>query len=102
MVEVVWKQGAENDLMEVFSRLEEWREGNGARFVRSLDVLLQHIRMHPKMAPVFDRPMRRMVIGNSGYGIFYTVEMRGIIVMLSFISARTPRRFVKESDGFLI
>ena len=34
----------------------------------------------PQMAPVFERPMRRLVAGTSGYGLFYTVEARGIIV----------------------
>ena len=32
------------------------------------------------MAPIYERPVRRLVVGNSGYGLFYTVEARGIIV----------------------
>jgi plasmid stabilization system protein ParE len=79
MAEVVWKQGAENDLLEVFSNLEEWREGAGDQFVLSLDTLLQ-TSADIRKTPVFHRPMRRMMIGSWGYSIFYAVEARGIII----------------------
>jgi toxin ParE1/3/4 len=80
MIEIVWKQGAENDLLQVFSNLQDWREGAGERFVLALDASLNHLRVHPEIAPLFDRPMRRMVVGASGYGIFYTIETRRIFI----------------------
>jgi len=80
MADIIWKRGAEEDLVRVFSGLEEFRAGAGERFTRMLDDTLQNLRKHPHMAPVFERPMRRLVAGTSGYGIFYTVEPRGIIV----------------------
>src|SRR3954463_5156262 len=79
MLEVVWKGGAEQDLLRIFAELDERREGAGADFTRKLDASLQNLRSFPNMAPMFDRPMRRLVVGNSGYGLFYTVEARGII-----------------------
>ena len=80
MTDIVWKHGAEGDLLRVFADLDAVREGNGERFTHRLDGTLQSLRGHPQMAPVFERPMRRLVVGNSGYGLFYTVEPRGIIV----------------------
>ena len=80
MLEVVWKGGAEQDLLRIFAELDERREGAGADFTRKLDASLQNLRGFPEMAPVFDPPMRRLVVGNSGYGLFYTVEGRGIII----------------------
>ena len=80
MAEIVWKRGAEDDLLRIFAELEEMKEGGGDRFTRLLDGTLQNLRRHPQMAPVFERPMRRLVAGNSGYGLFYTIEPRGIIV----------------------
>ena len=80
MVEIVWKRGAEEDLVRIFSELEEFLDGAGERFTRHLDGTLQRLRSHPQMAPIYERPMRRLVVGNSGYGLFYTVEARGIIV----------------------
>lgn len=80
MPEVVWKQGAENDLLEIFSNLEEREQGTGERLVKRLDFTLGHLRQHPEMAPVFEPPVRRLVIGSTGFGLFYSVESRGIIV----------------------
>jgi len=70
MVEIVWKRGAEEDLVRIFSELEEFRAGLGERFTMQLDGTLQHLRNHPQMAPIYEEPMRRLVAGNSGYGLF--------------------------------
>ena len=76
--------------MSIFSDLEERREGAGEAFSKMLDGALQGLRGHPQMAPVFEPPMRRLVAGNSGYGIFYTVEARGIIVHALIHLSRSP------------
>lgn len=90
MPEVVWKQGAENDLLEIFSNLDEHEEGSGERFVRRLDFTLVNLQQHPEMAPVFEPPVRRLVIGSTGFGLFYSVEARGIIVHALLHLARNP------------
>ena len=90
MPEVVWKQGAENDLLEIFSNLDEHEEGSGERFVRRLDFTLANLRQHPEMAPIFEPPVRRLVIGSTGFGLFYSVESRGIIVHALLHLARNP------------
>lgn len=80
MPDIIWKRGAEEDLLSTFSELETLRKGSGERFALMLDDVLQSLRSFPRLAPIYDRPVRRLVIGNSGYGIFYTVENRGIII----------------------
>jgi len=55
-------------------------EGTGERLVRKLDSTLENLKIHPGIAPPFEGPVRRLVIGSSGYGLFYSVETRGIIV----------------------
>ena len=70
MPEIVWKQGAENDLFHIFAELENSSEGSGARFVQKLDFTLENLRLYPEIAPLFEKPMRRLVIGSSGYGLF--------------------------------
>jgi len=80
MPEIIWKQGAENDLFQIFSNLEDFSEGTGERLVRKLDSTLENLKIHPGIAPPFEGPVRRLVIGSSGYGLFYSVETRGIIV----------------------
>jgi plasmid stabilization system protein ParE len=80
MPEIIWKQGAENDLFQIFANLEGFSEGTGERLVRKLDSTLENLKVHPEIAPPFEGPVRRLVIGSSGYGLFYSVETRGIIV----------------------
>jgi len=79
MPEIIWKRGAEDDLLLVHANLEDARSGLGDRFVLKLDAVLDNVRNHPAIAPIYEPPMRRLVIGSTGYGIFYTVENRGII-----------------------
>lgn len=80
MPEIVWKRGAEEDLLGIFAKQEDFRTGFGESFTLKLDAVLENLRNHPGLAPVFEPPMRRLVVGNTGYGVFYTIEHRGIII----------------------
>jgi len=91
MPEIIWKGGAENDLLEVFAQLEDRSEGTGIRFLHNLDFTLGTLRQHPELAPIFEEPVRRLVIGSTGYGLFYSVEARGIIVHALIHLSRNPQ-----------
>ena len=91
MPEVIWKGGAENDLVEVFAQLEDCSEGAGIRFVHKLDATLANLRAHPELAPMFEETVRRLVVGSTGYGLFYSVESRGIIVHALIHLSRNPQ-----------
>ena len=80
MAEIIWKHGAEDDLLGIFREMEEHQSSSGECFALRLDAVLQKLRTYPNMAPIFEPPMRRLVVGNTGYGLFYTVESRGIII----------------------
>lgn len=92
MPEVIWKQGAENDLLQVFSEFEDREVGSGEGFVARLDFTLQHLRLYPEMAPIFEPPVRRLVIGATGFGLFYSVEARGIIIHALLHLSSNPER----------
>jgi plasmid stabilization system protein ParE len=92
MPEIVWKRGAENDLLQIFTELEEYSEGAGVRFIGKLDFTLESLQAHPEMAPIFNEPVRRLVIGSTGYGLFYSVESRGIIVHALIHLSRDPEQ----------
>ncbi len=93
MPEIVWKQGAESDLLRIFKELEDFLPGSGERFTWKLDAVLQTLKTHPSLAPVFESPMRRLVIGTTGYGLFYTGESSSTRL---FISASIPIEFAKK------
>jgi hypothetical protein len=61
------------------------------RFLHKLDFTLGNLRAHPDLAPMFEEPMRRLVIGSTGYGLFYSVESRGIIVHALIHLSRNPQ-----------
>src|SRR6266487_6419451 len=92
MPEIVWNRGAENELLQILAELEERGEGAGLRFVGKRDFTLGHLRAHPEMAPMFEEPVRRLVIGSTGYGLFYSVEARGIVVHALIHLSRDPER----------
>jgi plasmid stabilization system protein ParE len=90
MPEIIWKQGAENDLLQIFADLEDYSEGAGERLVRKLDLTLENLKIHSEIAPIFESPVRRLVIGSSGYGLFYSVETRGVIVHALIHLSKNP------------
>jgi len=79
--EVVWTNGAEEDLRWVYKWLEDTTEGSGDRFVHALDGGLSLVRDFPEIAAVYDWPIRRLVIKGGRFGMFYVSEPRGIIVI---------------------
>jgi plasmid stabilization system protein ParE len=91
MPEIIWKGGAESDLLQIFADLEDFSEGSGVRFLTKLDFTLENLRAHSDIAPIFEEPVRRLVIGSSGYGLFYSVEPRGIIVHALIHLSRDPK-----------
>ena len=48
MPEIIWKQGAESDLFQIFAELEERSEEAGVRFVGKLDFTLSNLRAYPE------------------------------------------------------
>ena len=62
------------------------------RFIGKLDFTLANLQAHPEMAPMFVKPVRRLVIGSTGYGLFYSLEVRGIIVHALVHLSRNPEK----------
>jgi plasmid stabilization system protein ParE len=47
MPEIIWKQGAENDLLQIFAELEQRSEEAGMRFVGKLQAFFARARILP-------------------------------------------------------
>ena len=90
MPEIVWLASAEHDLLAVFAELEKRRDGSGAELVVRVDAVLDHLRRHPELAPVYEPPIRRPVIATTGYGLFYSIQSRGIMVHALVHLSRSP------------
>lgn len=79
-MELVWTRGAEADLAAAYEDLEEQRSGSGDRLLLLTNSALELLRYFPEMAPAFDPPIRRLLLNRRRYGLYYTVENRGIII----------------------
>ena len=78
--EVIWTRGAEADLGALYQELEDYQSSNGDRLLLLIDSSLQLLRHFPEMAPIFDSPIRRLVLNSRKHGVFYSLENRGIII----------------------
>ena len=85
MPEIIWKAGAENDLLQIFTELEERSERVGVRFVGKLDFTLANFQAHPEMAPMFVKPVRRLVIGSTAMACFIPLKRAASLCMRSSI-----------------
>jgi len=81
MTEVVWTLGAEADVQAIYKRLESWEEGMGDRFYAEILACLRLLEAFPKIGPVVHQEkVRRVLVFNRNYGLFYVPESRGIVL----------------------
>ena len=85
-------------MFHIFAGLEDRSEGSGERFVQKLDFTLENLRIHPEMAPLFEEPMRRLVIGSTGYGLFYTAEQVEAGNLAESACARVPSESARSEN----
>jgi hypothetical protein len=77
---VEFLSGADADLQQVFNRFEDYREGFGVEFMLAVDAYLARIAVFPEIAPRYFERIRRQVMQNFPYGIFYEVLPTRILV----------------------
>ena len=77
----VWTLGAEADVQRLYERLESWDEGMGDRFYDEVLASVRMLEAFPHTGPVVHRvKVRRVLVFNRHYGLFYAVEDRGLIL----------------------
>jgi plasmid stabilization system protein ParE len=86
-LELVWTAGAEADLLNLHQQLFELLSGDEDAISKVLEAPLQSslqlLRGHPELAPRVrgsSRVRRRLLGPGNRYGLFYTVEQRGLII----------------------
>jgi plasmid stabilization system protein ParE len=80
MREIVWTRSADADFQSLFNSLEDTRPGSGGDLMTLIDSSIETLKEFPGMAPVFVRPIRRLLLPNRRHGIFYAVEGKRIII----------------------
>lgn len=99
-MKAVWTLGAEADLQSLYERMENWDEGAGDRFY---EVVLASVRMleaFPHIGPIVHRgKVRRVLVFNRHYGLFYVVENRGLILHALLDLRQDPQRVTSRMDS---
>ncbi len=97
MRELILLLSADVDIQAAFEYHEDYQEGRGAVFLRHLETALDQLRRFPESGARFHRSYRRLLVPGYPFGIFYTVESRGVVVAGVIDTRRDPdfilRRF---------
>lgn len=96
MIELVLLLSADFDIQQAYDFYEEYQEGRGAVFVRHLDAAFSQLRRFPESGSRFHLSCRRLLVPRFPYGIFYTVEARGIIVSGVMNPRQDPKTILRR------
>lgn len=86
MKEIVWTAGAGRELQEVYEQLEDARDESGAALLNEVQRILSLVSSQPFIGTCFEKPTRKLLVARR-YGIIYSPEERGIVV-LAFVDLR--------------
>ncbi|MBX7208569.1 MAG: type II toxin-antitoxin system RelE/ParE family toxin [Verrucomicrobiaceae bacterium] len=93
----VWTLGAEADVQRLYERLETWEEGTGDRFYEEVLSSVRLLEVFPRIGPVVHRGnVRRVLVSNRNYGLFYVSEPRGIVLHALFDLRQDPKAIMKR------
>ena len=81
MSEGVWTLGFELDVQGTYERLDHWEAGTGETFHAHVLKAIEVLRRNPFLGRIaFANRVRRILVYNRNYGMFYTIEPRGVIL----------------------
>jgi plasmid stabilization system protein ParE len=81
---------AEADIAEAYTWYEDAQTGIGDRFLEAIDEQLRWIGDWPEASPVVHQAIRRSLVRQFPYGLFYIVEDDELIVLGCFHARRDP------------
>ena len=92
-MDVVWTAGVDADVQSLYERLDESAPGNGDLFYRAVLEAVGLLQAFPRLGPVMHRGfIRRVLVYKLRYGLYYSIESRGIILHTLLDQRQDPRR----------
>src|SRR4051812_30513902 len=96
MHEVVILAGAENDVLETYTRYESAQDGLGTQFSDQLEKTFGLISDFPHAGPIFTNNIRRVLVRAFPYGIFYCIEGRRVMVQAVLDLRQSPEAIYRR------
>jgi hypothetical protein len=72
--------GAEADIQRIYNRMNTYRDGAGDEWMDRLAGVFQRLEAFPESSPIRMHGLRRALVPGYFFGVFYSVEVRGIMV----------------------
>ncbi|MAS91655.1 MAG: hypothetical protein CMO55_00540 [Verrucomicrobiales bacterium] len=63
----------------------------GNSFYQTVDTVLEQLRNHPESGPIFEEPVRRILIPSSPFGLFYAIHGSRIAVVALLDLRQDPK-----------
>ncbi len=79
--EIVWLRKADADFQAVYERFEERGEGKGDGLFQDVNSALERISLFPEIGRTFESPIRRVLIDQGRYGLFYVAAPTRIVIL---------------------
>ena len=96
----VWTLGAEADVQHIYERMEAWDEGTGDRFYDEVLASVRMLEAFPHIGPLVHRgKVRRVLVFNRFYGLFYVIENRRLILQALLDLRQDPESVMRRLRG---
>lgn len=89
---LIYTGRAKHDIESAFAWYERQRLGLGFEFLDCLEVAVRHIIDFPESCQVVYRDFRRCVIRRFPFSIFFTMEVKTIVVHAVFDNRQNPKK----------
>lgn len=94
---VVFTQAARAELIGAQDWYEVQAEGLGRSFRRAVDVLAERMSANPRLFPVVFKNVRRALLRNFPYALFFVIEDETLLVIACFHASRGPLQWQKRT-----
>ena len=87
----VFRPAARDELTEARDWYESQRVGLGGELIAAIDAAINRIGAHPELYPEVQPDLRRAVLSNLPYSVFYRVQPQVVEILAIFHHRRDPR-----------
>jgi plasmid stabilization system protein ParE len=88
---IVLRRKAGHDLASAYNWYEDHRGNLGEQWLSAVSASFQAIAQFPEMFPRLHREIRRAIVSQFPYEVFYRVEPNRIVVLAVLHMARDPK-----------
>ncbi|GEP45261.1 type II toxin-antitoxin system RelE/ParE family toxin [Brevifollis gellanilyticus] len=95
--DVVWTLAVEADVQAIYEDYEQREEGAGDVFYADLLNCVQLLARHPLLgSSLKNRRLRRVLVYNRHFGLFYVPESRGVVLHALIDLRRDPEMLARR------